>query len=76
MELYYAAINILDWYTKEERNISDEHECYLEDIFYKICEIGDIKIEDIADANDCGSCKSWDELVAAFRELWRTGQRV
>lgn len=33
-------------------------------------------IHDIADANDCGRCETWQELVDALAELFKRGERV
>ena len=33
-------------------------------------------IKDIADANDCGKCYGWNDIIAALRKLFVSGQRV
>jgi len=33
-------------------------------------------IHDIADANDCGECNSWNELITALHQLFVTGERI
>ena len=33
-------------------------------------------IHDIADANDCGRCEIWQELVDALTKLFKKGERV
>ena len=33
-------------------------------------------IHDIADANDCGRCDTWQELVDALAELFKRGERI
>ena len=33
-------------------------------------------INDVADANDCGECNTWQELVDALAELFKRGERV
>lgn len=33
-------------------------------------------IGDIADANNCGDCETWNELIDALAEQFRTGERV
>lgn len=77
-ELYYAIVNILDWYTKDKK-------CYESDIgthnrvmkcLTTLQELGHIDIEDISDANDCGKCESWTELIYEFAKLWENGERV
>ena len=35
-----------------------------------------IAIEDIADANDCGECHNWKELVDCLRDQFANGDRV
>ena len=33
-------------------------------------------IHDIADANDCGVCNSWNDLIVALKELFNSGERI
>ena len=33
-------------------------------------------VRDIADANDCGICNTWNELIIKLRKLQDTGERV
>ena len=33
-------------------------------------------IHDIADANDCGRCDTWQELIDALAELFKSGERI
>ena len=33
-------------------------------------------INDIADANDCGICKSWQDIVNALSEQFKNGERM
>jgi len=33
-------------------------------------------IHHVADANDCGDCDTWQELVDALAELFKRGERV
>lgn len=35
-----------------------------------------IDIGSFADANDCGNCFTWEEIIGAFRCLWASGERV
>ena len=76
VELYYAMINILDWYGKKERYLTMEDEANLFDVVLGMLgEIGDLKPEDVGDANDCGVCSSWKEVGKQFRELWKNEER-
>lgn len=49
------------------------------DICIDRCDIADSSrelIRDIASANDCGECNTWQELVDALAELFKRGERV
>lgn len=72
MELYYAITNIIDFCAVNGKELDKE----FIDILDKLAEKGDLHIEDIADANDCGICTTWQELLAGFCELYKTGNRI
>ena len=33
-------------------------------------------IHDVADANDCGNCETWNELITELRKLFESGERI
>ena len=75
MELYYAIINILDYLAKH-KYLSEEERMEMYSILDKLLTTSGETIEDIANANDCGDCKTWIEIVDRFRELYTSGERV
>ena len=75
MELYYAIVNILDYLAKH-KNLTEEKRMELYFILNKLLTTSGETIEDIANANDCGGCKTWIEIVDRFRELYTSGERV
>ena len=72
MELYYAIMNILDYYAKDEKYLESKMVYLLNYLALK----ENIQISDIADANDCGKCKTWPDVVKALSELYKTGDRA
>ena len=42
----------------------------------KLLEIDGGTIAEIADANDCGNCSTWTELIKALRHNFIIGERV
>lgn len=72
MKYYVEIMNLLDKVALSNRDLTDEEIDRLD--FLADHGVGDIS--EIADANDCGYCNTWDELVDALRELHRTGDRV
>ena len=77
-EIYYAIINLIDFITKipRERNISDTEEFHIRNTIAYLGEVGGIDIGAVGDANDCGNCRTWDEIIDGFKEQWRCGERV
>lgn len=75
MELYYAIMNIVD-YLALNNNLSKTRRRELIQILYYLLNMRGDTIEDIADANDCGECHTWDQLIDAIMELFETGERV
>lgn len=69
MELYYAIVNIVDYLAK------NGNDSKLYETLDTLLAMTDHTIEDIADANDCGGCSTWNELVDGIRELFETGER-
>lgn len=72
MELYYAIMNILDYYAKDEKYLESKMVYLLNYLALK----DNIQISDIADANDCGECKTWPDVVKALSELYKAGDRT
>jgi hypothetical protein len=72
MEIYYSIMNILDYYAKNDKYLESKMIYILNYLALK----GNIQISDIADANDCGKCESWSELVQALSELFKSGDRI
>ena len=72
MELYYAIMNIVDYlainkYTPIKGSLYS--------ILDSLSHLAKVSIEDIADANDCGKCETWVELVEEIRKLHKSGER-
>lgn len=80
-ELYYAIINIVDFLALAEIDKLEQSELYR--ILDKLLAIDsgyngmpiDDEFNAIADANDVGGVKTWQEMVAAFKELYVNGER-
>lgn len=80
-ELYYAIINIVDFLALAEIDKLEQFELYR--ILDKLLAIDsgyngmpiDDEFNAIADANDVGGVKTWQEMVAAFKELYVNGER-
>lgn len=69
---YYMITNIIDYIIKNEKKAT-EHEL---ELIKGIAKEQGIYVEDFADANDCGKCYTWEEVIGAFRALWASGKRV
>ena len=69
---YYMIVNIIDDITKNGRRTT-EHEM---ELIKGIAKESEIYVDDFADANDCGKCYTWEEVVGAFRALWAAGERI
>ena len=69
---YYEIMNILDDHAMHNRPLT------MPDIMklHALSKENGIAIEDIADANDCGDCHEWTELVAVMKEQFKSGERV
>ena len=81
-ELYYAIVNIVDYLALAEVDNDEERELYriLDKLlrFESECKGADINetFDAIADANDVGGVKSWQEMVKEMKELFKNGERV
>ena len=76
MESYFRIIDILDDITQSQREATTEEIKTMNELAKKDGE--DIKqfISDLANANDCGDCQTWEDVIKAFTELWKNGERV
>lgn len=72
MEIYYAIMNILDYYAKDGKYLESKMVYLLNYLALK----ENIQISDVADANDCGKCKTWADVVKALSELYKSGERI
>lgn len=74
---YYLQTNIIDWYVTEDwGEHSDKVKKKVIELLSWIENNTDNKPEDVGDANDCGCCKSWEEVIEGFRELIEKGERI
>ena len=73
--LYYATINIVDYLALYEDVIPKIKKSRLYRVLIYLQSITGDTVEDIADANDAGGCKTWSELVNRFKELHKKGER-
>lgn len=75
-EQYYEIMNILDDYAIREESLSDS---VIDKLDRMALNGGAISIREyirgIADANDCGICNTWQEVVDALAELFEEGER-
>ena len=69
---YYMITNIIDYITKNGKRATEDELGLIKGIAKE----QDIYVEDFADANDCGKCYTWEEVIGAFRALWASGERV
>lgn len=74
--LYYATINVVDYLALYEDVIPKMKKSKLYRILFELQSITGDTVEDIADANDAGGCKTWNELVNRFKELHKKGERI
>ena len=74
LENYYEMMNILDSVALSGKSLTPEQKRELDRL---AAENGDIQdeIEATADANDCGFCSTWDDIVVALRKLFASGER-
>lgn len=72
MESYYEIMNILDEHAIHDIPLT------MQDIMklHSLAKENDFTIEDIADANDCGDCHEWMDLLVALKEQFASGERV
>lgn len=68
---YYSILNIIDDIAKHERKAK----AIEIELIKEIAERAGIYVDDFADANDCGKCFTWEEVIGAFRAMWASGER-
>lgn len=75
---YVNLMNYLDSRAKENRLLNKTELFQLNSCIdrYDVADNTMELIHDIADANDCGECNSWNELIAALHQLFVTGERI
>ena len=72
METYFTIMNLLDEYALNGKQPTANTILFLD----CLAEMEDFKIEDIADANDCGKCETWADLINGLAENFKTGNRI
>lgn len=72
MMAYCQIVNMIDNIASHGRAATEGE---ISDIKSLAKEYG-IEIDSFADANDCGNCFTWEEIIGAFRCLWASGERV
>lgn len=73
MENYYKIMYILTTVSSTYKHKLTKSA--LEELDY-FAEQGDIHIADVADANDCGGCETWQEIVDELAYQLSTGERI
>lgn len=69
---YYMIINVIDDIASNGRKAT-EHDL---ELIKAIAADNRIYVDDFADANDCGKCYTWEEVIGAFRSLLANGERL
>ena len=81
-ELYFAIVNIVDFIALSDIDRENASELYriLDKLLRIDAEYSEEDINDtfeaIADANDVGGVKTWQEMVQEFKELHKNGERI
>ena len=81
-EIYYSILNIIDFLALT--NLDEEKRIKLYEILDDLLELEawlsdqsrEEAFEAIADANDAGGVKNWEEMVNTFAELIDKGDRI
>ncbi len=78
LDWYVNLMNFLDERAKENHLLNRVEITQLNNCVDRYDLADNVKelIHDIADANDCGECNSWNELIAALHQLFVTGERI
>lgn len=69
---YYMIVNIIDDIALNKRKAT-EHDI---EMIKALANEHSVYVDEFADANDCGKCFTWEEIIGAFRSLWANGERV
>lgn len=73
MEIYYSVVNLIDWFVTKGQQ---DDKATVMSILDQIEEIADIHPSEVGDANDCGVCDTWEEVIDGFQDLIKNGERV
>lgn len=73
MAIYYGVVNLIDWAAIEG---TEKDRKTVEQILEQIEEMAGIHPAEVGDANDCGECKTWSEVIDGFKELIQSGERI
>lgn len=76
MENYNKIVNIIDDIAKNQREATNQEICIMDILAKEDADNTEEYICDLADANDCGLCYTWEEVISAFKKLWGNGERV
>lgn len=77
METYYNIMNILDAHAVRFEQLSPETIAELDRLAESLGpEPIKYHIESIADANDCGDCSTWQEVVDCLSDSFANGDRI
>ena len=76
MENYFKIIDIIDDIAKSQREATTEEINTINVLARENNEDIEEFISDLANANDCGECHTWEDVIKAFRELWGNGERI
>lgn len=78
MEIYYNIINFLDSKALNNELLTETEieQLNINVVRYGLSEDVTEFIRDLADANDCGDCTTWNEVVVALIELFKSGERI
>lgn len=72
MMAYCEIVNMIDNIAKHGRAATTSEMIDIK----SMAEEHGIYVDEFADANDCGKCFTWEEVIGAFRCLWASGERV
>lgn len=77
MFAYYMTVNLIDWFVTGDWGENKKK------IYSKLMELlvwieinANVLPEDVGDANDCGRCENWTQVVKGFEELIAKGERI
>ena len=78
IEIYYNIMNFLDNKALNNELLTDVeiYQLNINIARFGLAETATEFIRDLADANDCGDCATWNEVVVALRKLFENGERI